>query len=236
MKVFPTCLILGLAGIDPTGVIVVISALSMGIKRSKIIMFMLTVFLTTIITGLVSSYFIVDGSIDFISNLFNYIPDNVYMVLELLVGLLLFNWFIERTFFIDKKIKKDIKKESIFSKYIKKGLFIVGVLFSISQLADPSFLALITLTAQSSNLIEKLFANIFWVLISQLPMFVLLLPILLNKHEKFINYFNNKIMTSSRIDKIKKILYILLSLIILVVSILSLTEAIYYFLTDTWLY
>ncbi len=236
MKVFPTCLLLGLAGIDPTGVFVVISALAMGLKRSKVIMFMLTVFFATIITGLISSYIIVEIPVDFISNLFNYIPDDIYMILEFIIGLVLLNWFIERTFFKQKKINKDIKKESIFSKYMKNGLFFVGLFFAVSQLADPSFLALVTLSAQSNNLTSIIVANIVWVLISQLPMFILFIPILLNKHEKFINYFNNKIMTSNRVEKIKLFLYSLLSLIILVAAILSLTESIYYLITNTWLF
>ncbi len=236
MKLFPTSLLLGLAGIDPTGVIVIISALAMGVKKSKIILFVLTVFFGTIVVGLISSNLVIDNSINFFANLFNYIPDYVYMILEFVVGILLLLWFIERVFYKDKSIAKEEKKESIFTKYIKKGLFFVGLIFSLSALTDPSFLALITLTGQSSNLIEVILANVSWVLISQLPIFILLIAVIFNKHYVVIDFFKNKVLTARRIELIKKILSVLLSIIILFASILLLLEAIYYFFTNTWLF
>ncbi len=231
MKVFPTSFLLGLAGIDPTGAIVIISALAMGVKKSKIILFILTVFFGTVLVGLVSSNLVLDTVITQISNLFNAIPNYIYMILEFIIGLVLLHWFIKRVF-----LNKPKETDSIFTKYIKKGLFFVGIIFSIFALADPSFLALITLTGQNANILENVLANIAWVLISQFPIFILLIAIIFNKHEKLINWYNEKLATSKKIKTIKKILSITLSTIILITSLLTLAEAIYYFFTNTWLF
>ncbi len=236
MRLFPTCLLLGLAGMDPTGAVVIITALAMGIKKNKIILFIATVFFGTILLGLIASNFIVDIGVDFISNLFNYIPDYIYMLLEFIIGFILLKWFIDRTFFKEKKESNENKKESIFTRYIKKSLFLVGVLFSALALTDPSFLALITLVGQSDNIVEMILANVAWVIISQLPIFILLIAIVLNKHEKMIEYCKNKIATGKRVTQIKKVMYVILSIIILIASILSITESIYFFITDTWLF
>ncbi len=236
MKLFPTSFLLGLAGIDPTGAIVIIAALAMGVKKSKIIMFSLTVLLFTVITGLIASSIIVNYSVDFIANLFNYIPDYLYMILQFIVGLILLRWYVLRTFFKEKENNKEKKKESVFTKYIKKGLFFVGILFSVTAVFDPSFLAVIALVGQSDNFVLNILANVSWILISQIPMFILLIAVIFNKHEKIIEYFKNKIATGKRVKLIKKILYITLSIIILIAAMLSLTEAIYYFITNTWLF
>ncbi len=236
MKLFPTSFLLGLAGIDPSGAIVIIAALTMGVKKSKILMFGGIVFLFTVITGLIASDIIINYGVDFIANLFNYIPDYIFMILQFVVSFILLKWFIARTFFKEKEDNKGKKKESIFTKYVKKGLFFVGILFSITSVMDPSFLAVIALVGQSDNFVLNVLANVSWILISQMPMFILLIAVMFNKHDKIIEYFKNKIATGKRIKLIKKILYITLSIIILLAGVLSLTEAIYYFITNTWLF
>ncbi len=236
MKLFPTSFLLGLAGIDPSGAILIITSLAMGIKKSKITLFVITVILGTILVGLISSNIIVDTSVDYIANIFNYVPNYIYMILEFIIGIILLKWFIERTFFKEKKLTKEKKKESIFTRSIKKGLFFVGLLFAITAVLDPSFLAIITLLGQSDNQIHNTLSVTSWILISQLPMMILYIAVLFNKHEKLIQYLKNKIATGKRVELFKKIIYISLSIIILLAAILSLTEAIYYFITNTWLF
>ena len=128
------------------------------------------------------------------------------------------------------------KKETFLTKYIKNGLFIVGIFFAITALTDPSFLALITISGHSQNMIYVILANCIWILISQLPIFVLTIAILFNKHEKIIDYFKNKLAKSDKVEKIKKILSILLSIIILVIGILSIVDSINYWFNSSWLF
>lgn len=232
MKLIYTALLLGVAGFDPTGAIVIISALTMGASKKQINTFALTTFIGTVITGVVCSCFVGNG-ISYLSNLFNYIPDIVYVVLEFIVAFLLLKWFAERVFF---KPKKEEKKESFVIKYIKKGLFVVGLIFAITALTDPSFLGLITLSGHSINMIEVIMAHCVWILISQSPIFVLTIAIMLGKHEKIIAYFDEKISKSERIRKLKKAFSIVLTVVILLAGLLLFVEAVYYLTTNNWLF
>lgn len=235
MNLFPTVFLLGLAGFDPTGAIVIISALTMGIDKKQIIKFALTTFIGTILVGLVFSKVISSG-IEIISNLLNSIPNLVYMWVELLIGLILLIWVIERIFFKKKVVKKEEKKESFLIKFLNKGLIIVGLIFAITALTDPSFLALITISSYNDNIILITLANAIWVLISQLPIFVLTIAIIFNKHEKLINLFNEVLEKNNRKEKIKKILSILLSILILVIGILTIIDSIYYWINGVWIF
>lgn len=235
MRLFPTVFLLGLAGFDPTGAIVIISALALGISKKEIVAFALTTFIGTVLTGLVFSQFIGTG-VDYIAGLLNYIPDNIYLVLEFLVSFALLKWFVERVFFKAKKDSKEEKKESFFVKYIKKGLFVVGLIFAITALTDPSFLALLTLCGQSSNLFAVVAANCSWILISQCPIFILTIAVVFNKHEGVINWFNEKVKNSPYIEKLKKALSVALSVVILFAGLLTLFESFYFLFTGSWLF
>ena len=235
MSLFPATFLLGLAGFDPTGAIVIITALAMGVSKRQISLFAITTFIGTVLTGIISSFFVGTG-VNYISELLNYIPDSIYMILEFIVSFLLLKWFVERVFCKQKKEDKDEKKEGFFTKYIKKGLFTVGLFFSITALTDPSFLALVTLSGHSSNMIEVVLANSVWILISQSPIFILSVAVMFNKHEQIIQYVQDKLKNSPKIAKIKKCLSVALSVIILLAGLLTLVEGIYFCVTGVWLF
>ena len=233
MKLFPTSFLLGLAGIDPTGALVIITALTKKVNKNKISLFVITAIIATLLVGLVGGNFIINNFANIIAKLFNYLPEYIYMILEFIIGIILLIWFIER---IIPKDKIKIKKESFFTKSIKKGLFFVGIIFAITAPLDPSFLAIITLVGHNNNIIENILSILSWVLISQLPMIIIYITVILNKDKKLINYLQNNKLINRRKDQIKKVLNITLSIIILLSSVLSITESIYYFFTNNWLF
>lgn len=235
MNLLAKAIAFGIAGFDPTGAIVIITALTMGLSKKQILLFAITTFIGTVFIGVGCSTFL-GTSVNMISNLLNSIPDIVYMWLELIIGVVLLKWFVERVFFKSKNDVKEEKKESFFARYMKKGLFVVGILFAVTALADPSFLALITISGHNQNMIYVVLANCIWILISQLPIFVLTIAVLFNKHEKVIEYFRNKLSKSKKIEKIKKVLSNLLSTIILLIGILSIVDSIYYWFNSSWLF
>lgn len=234
MDLFPTVFLLGLAGFDPAGALIIIAALSMRMSKKQIGLFAATTFIGTVLVGVIVSQ-VLGTSVTYISEFINNIPDIVYMWIEIAIGFLLLEWFVERVFFKKKSKEKEEKKESFFAKYLKKGMFIVGVLFAVLALTDPSFLALITLSGHSKNLVEVILANCTWITISQLPIFVLTIAIMLNKHEKIIAYFKAKFSNNPKIEKMKTALSALLMGIILVSGVIMLLDSGCYLIKGYWM-
>ena len=60
---------------------------------------------STLIIGLLFSK-VLKESIDYFSNVFEYIPDKIYAIIGFVLGLALLYWFIERVFIKDKYQKR----------------------------------------------------------------------------------------------------------------------------------
>lgn len=217
------------------GAVVVLTALTLGASRREIMTFALTTFFGTVLTGLVFSRFLGAG-VSYLSTLANNIPDNIFMLLEFLVALLLLGWFAERVFFREKADSKEERKESFFVRSIRKGLFPLGVLFAVSALSDPSFLALLTLAGQRSSFLEVIGANCVWILLSQCPLFVLALAVCFGRHEALLAFFRERLARSTWVQGLKKLLPAALSAVILSAGVLALLEALYYLFTGIWLF
>lgn len=232
MNLFITALLLGVAGFDPSGAIVIISALAVGAKKKDVCIFAITTFIGTVTVGVACSY-LLGSSIEYIADWLNYIPDSIWLVLEFIVVGALFKWFVDRTF---RKKEKEKKEESFLAKYIKKGLFAVGVFFAVTALTDPSFIAVITLSGHNMHFAEVLVANALWILISQSPIFILTIAVLLGKHESVIVFVQNKLKESRFVEKVKKVFPKLLTAIILIAALVLLADVISYCTTGNWLF
>lgn len=235
MNLIFTSFFLGLVGFDIVGAIIIITALSMKSSKKQIYIFSLTSLISTVIVGVLSSK-VLGTSINCLANLFKYIPNKIYAVIGFFIGCILLYWFIERVFINKKYQQKEEKKENFFVKFIKKGLFIVGILFSLWAISDPSFWGVVALATQSNNLISVILAFIIWMIIGQLPLYVLTAAVLLNKYKRIIEWFNTKFKNNNKIDKIKRILNILLSIIILLASMYFIIDSICYFISGNWFF
>lgn len=235
MNLIFTSFFLGLAGFDIAGAIIIITALSMKCSKKQIYIFAFTSLISTIIVGLLSAKVLGTG-INYFADLFKYIPDNIYAIIEIGIGIALFYWFIERVFINNKYKQKEEKKENIIIKFVKKGLFIVGILFSLWAVSDPSFWGVVALATQNNNLIIVTLAFTIWMIVGQLPLYVLTIAIFFNKHEKIINWFDEKIKKNKKIEKIKKVLKIMISIIILIASIYFIVDSVFYFVRGVWLF
>lgn len=231
MSLFPTVFLLGLAGFDLTGAMVVIYGLSIGVSRKQIFLFAATTFGGTVAVGILCSRVLGTG-ISILSEWLNKIPDSVYMAAEFVISFLLLKWFAERAFLRDRTERKEEKKESFFIRCMKRGMLFVGVLFSVSALADPSFLALTTIAGQVGDLFLAAAANCIWILISQLPLFILTASVLRGRHEEAMAYFRVKVMENERL---KKLLDGMLTILILAAGVVLLADAGWFFMKGVWL-
>ncbi|HGM1135857.1 TPA: hypothetical protein ACKOIF_003060 [Clostridioides difficile] len=235
MHLFPATLFLGLAGFDVAGAIIIITALSMRARKKDIYIFAITSLLTTIIVGILFSKVLGTGVI-YLTDIFNYIPDIVYAIIGAVIGFILLYWFIERVFINDKYQKKEEKKETYFSKFIVKGLFFLGILFSLWAVSDPSFWGLITIASQSSNILLITLSFAIWMIVGQLPLYILVIAMMFNKQEKILRLYDDKIKKNKSIEKVKRIFRLTLSIIILITSIYFIADSVFYFITGKWLF
>ena len=235
MHLLPTIFFLGLAGLDIAGMMIIISALSMNVPKKQIYIFTITSFVSTVLLGVFCSEITVQ-IISFLNKLYNYIPDKLYAIIGIFIGSLLLYWFIERVFIRQKHDEKANKKEGFFTKFIKKNLFLLGLLFALWAGSDPSFFAAVTISAHTNNLITMILALSLWMVIGQLPLYILVVATMFNKHQKAITYYNEKIKGNAKFAKVRKAFSYLLSILILLLSAYFILDSIFFFTTGKWLF
>ncbi|MGT2912089.1 hypothetical protein ACVR1I_10330 [Streptococcus cameli] len=74
-------------------------------------------------------------------------------------------------------------------KESQKGLWGMIGFMLITALIDPTFIAVLALSGRQ-NIVLAFFSNFIWGILSQLPLLLLALAILTNKHQKFTEKFN----------------------------------------------
>lgn len=230
MALFPTVLMLGIAGLDPLGVLIILASLSMKKNKYQITNFNLIVLLGTILLGLGYTT-ILSTIITKISPVFNRIPNFVYMYIEYILGIFLLLLVIRRTYF-----KKSAKKDNYLLSLLSKGLPVVAILFVFTSLTDPSFIALMTILSQHNNIFLTIIYTSIWLFISQLPSFILNITILFNKHELVIKKISKFLDKNKRRDKLKNLATNLISLLILIGGILLIANSLYYKINNIWLF
>lgn len=172
---------LGIAGIDIFGIVVIVAALSAGASKRAILTFATTVFIGTVILGTALSL-LLGSSVGRITEYIQELPDVIWVCANLLAALLLLVWATKR---LIKYIKhrKQPKQKSSFDKWLKYGLFIVGVWFAVCALTDPSFLALIAISGNNDGVVGIVIAHALWILVSQAPLFIFATAVKFDKHK-----------------------------------------------------
>lgn len=79
----------GFAGFDPLGAIIVTAVLSNGAKKKSVLLFSLTALMSTILFGTIFAV-LTNLGIDYFFNIFDYIPDIVYVISEFAIAIVLF--------------------------------------------------------------------------------------------------------------------------------------------------
>jgi hypothetical protein len=186
---------LGLAGIDPLGALLLLSAIAAGISGFKIKLFTITVFFSTIITGVLLSLVGV-GIIDRIKSGVPNETSVVWVFVNITIALVISIWLVRKS---QHKPTLETKKQKKTLKGSNTTVFLIALLFGIGAVFDPTFLANISFAAQTSNITSMIAMHTIWIVISQIMFFVLFIAYLLGKQEKLITIskqFLNKHRTS----------------------------------------
>ena len=134
MKLLFSAVVLGITGFDPLGIPIIIGALSANADKKAITTFTLTVLFGSVISGTFMSIFL-GNNISFLSNFFGFLPNYVWVVLNILLILGLSYWLIKRLISENNK-KKEIKTSSGWSQM---DMFVTGLLFTLSACPDHAF-------------------------------------------------------------------------------------------------
>lgn len=172
-----TVIALGIAGLDPVGALLGISALTAGSKRLFVVLYGAIVMVTTVIVGTVLSLTAASFSIT-IDWSFPWIPDPVWAVGQFAVGMALLAFGIKR---LRSQRSTDDEQPR---KHLGSPITLIGVglLFGITAPTDPTFVGLSYLVGRTESLFAIIAAHSTWILISQLPLTILIIAVAMNKH------------------------------------------------------
>ena len=110
----------------------------------------------------------------------------------------------------------------------QKGLWGMIGFMMFTALIDPTFVAVLALSGRQ-NIVLAFISNFIWIILSQLPLFLLTLAVLTNKHQKFTERFNQFTAKNRQLVR-----HIVTGLVFLASFILC-SDLVTYLITGTWL-
>ncbi|MEY8462792.1 hypothetical protein [Streptococcus merionis] len=216
-----TVLGLGIAGIDPVGMMILVSFMTVGLSKSRAIIFGLGVFLGTTLLGIALSR-VLGSTLVELSSIFDNLPDTAWVWIGVAI-VIVFSYLAYRRLVTNKDEGEPENTKS------NKGMYGAIAFMVFTAVTDPTFLAVLALSSRQQNIFWEFIFSAVWTLVSQAPLFILVGTILLNKHEFFINRFN------TFYEKNKKNLgNVLTGIFILIAAVFSI-DLVLFWLTGSWL-
>ena len=228
MKLILSSILLGFGGFDPVGAVLIMAALAKGTKKKQVYLFSLMALLSTVVFGLIFSYG-TSISLNYFINIMNHIPDMAYVFTGFLISIVCVAWFIRSTFLKGNKERVDDQKESKFMKFSKRSMPLAG-------LSDPTFWAVVALSAKEGNILLTILCLTIWMLLGQIPLYTLVVSLIFNVYEKLINIASSYLDKNNRRKKLSNVTRIIISLFILGIGIYFFIDSLVYLLKGIWLY
>lgn len=171
---------LGIAGLDPWGLAVLLAAVAAGANKAEIVAFSLSTLIGAVVLGCVTAVF---GKLilDQISTYLPALDDPVWAIVELVVAAVLAYWVIsERT---GAKPDTEEPDAPAAPKASVLGMAASGFAFSVATILDPTFFAAAAIASQAPNAAAMVGLLALWVLVSQAPLFAFATAFLFDAHE-----------------------------------------------------
>lgn len=235
MTLIFSSILLGFGGLDPMGGILIMTALAHGVKKKQVYLFALISLLSTIMFGTLFSYSASLG-LNYFSNIFKYIPDMAYVVISLLVAVGCFYWVINSTFQKEKKEVREEKKESKFINFAKKNMPLTGFFFAFWAMSDPTFWTVVALATREGNLLLTILSSGIWMVLGQMPLYILTISLIFNIHEKLIEKVNIFLNKNNRRKRLSNFTKTLIYFIVLGIGIYFLSSSLVYLIKGVWLF
>lgn len=235
MNLFPASFLLGLAGFDIASIPVILAAVSAKCSRKDIVLMTTVSTVATVLLGILLSKFLGDG-VSALTTWINGVPDRAYAIVGIFAGVGLLYWCMARVFGTHAYQAKEKKKESFFVKFVKRGMFLMGLIYTIWIISDPTFWALVAIASQADNLLLIILGFLVWLVVGQFPLYALTALIATNKHEKVFKVLNRGLDKNKAWQKLRRIFGIVLSAAILAAGVYFLVDSVYYLAQGSWLY
>lgn len=182
---FLTALTLGLAGIDPAGVLLALGSLAAGARERTVLIFTAIVIVGTALLGTILTLTLGQQLQDF--DWTSWLPpDWLGAMIEALLAAALLTWAVVRVRRPDARPPKPAKRG-------RTGTALVGggFLFAASAPLDPTFVGLVVLAGRSDSVPAIGFAHVTWIVVSQLPLVALAAAILLRRHDRAVAWLRD---------------------------------------------
>ena len=186
MTLLLTALALGLAGLDPAGALVVAGALAAGARERNVVLFGLVVLVGTVVLGTTLSLSVgprvaeVDWSV--------LAPgDRTVAFVEALLGVGLVCWGVVRA----RRPTAHAPKPRSARGTSPIALVGAGILFALSAVFDPTFVALTVIAGREGSFWPAVVAQSAWVLVSQGPLVLVLGAMAAGKHKGVVVWFRS---------------------------------------------
>lgn len=180
-----TALGLGLAGIDPAGLLLALAALTAGTRERTVLAFTATVVVGTALLGSLLSLTVgqqlQDG--DWVALL---PPDWLGALIEAALAAVLLVWVGVRLRRPQARPPRPAKRGRTGT-----GLLAAGLLFAASAPLDPTFVGLVVLAGRDESAVSVGLAHLLWITVSQLPLVVLAVAILLRRHDRAVAWLRD---------------------------------------------
>lgn len=180
-----TILGLAVAGIDPLGAILLASAISAGIDKSKIIGFTIAVLLSAVVTGTIFSVIGIQF-VEQIKRAFPRLNSSIWVYVNIILAVLILVWLYRQTKVNSSKKPKPVKKQRLQGSLF--ATLTLGIVFGASSVLDPTFAGAIGVAAQTNSIAAIISLHATWIIISQFMLFGLLIAYLLNKHHQLMGW------------------------------------------------
>ena len=166
---------LGLAGIDPVGMLLLFHFLTGGLSRGRALLFGGTTLVGTTLLGAGLSL-LLGSTLQRLSGMLENLPNAVWVWFNAALVVALVLWGVYRLRHPEHHEKKAEKTPTALLPALLFLLF--------TPLMDPSFVGMLALSAQRSGLLQTVLDAFLWTLISQSPLFLLTGAVMFGVHEK----------------------------------------------------
>lgn len=216
---------LGIAGIDPLGAALLVSAITAGARRTKVFAFAVSVFITSVLAGTLLTLLgnrLFEGSDDVLPSS----SSSVWAYLELGAAALIAVWLIRS---LRPASEPEAKPQTGIGRSTI-AMVLAGAAFTATSVLDPTFLATAAVVGPSDNIITTLLSFTAWTLISQIMLFALVVAFNFGAHQRAID------ATQRWWNQNKKVLTALLKAAGIFAVLALLVDAGWFLATDQYLY